>query len=157
VLDEWTRRVVDPLANELGAKVVYPFDKPHQPFQQWARDAGVGHQSPLGLNIDATYGLWHAYRAALLFPVAFDIPKPGARPSPCESCASKPCLSVCPVSAFDGRNYNVSSCAAHLQGSNTCMAGGCKARLACPVGTAYRYEPAQMRFHMQAFKAAHAL
>ncbi len=155
-MDDWTKRVVEGLAQDLGAEAAYPFNKPYRPFQQWARACGVAHQSPLGLNIHPTYGLWHAYRAALLFPVEFDMPRPAPLAHPCESCAAKPCLGACPVSAFDGRNYDVAACAAHLHSENTCMAGGCKARLACPVGRAYIYEPAQIRFHMDAFKAAHA-
>ncbi len=156
-LDEWTRRVVDALAQDLGAEAVYPFDKPYLPFQQWARAAGALHQSPLGLNIHNTYGLWHAYRAALLFPVAFDFPQQSAGSHPCESCADKPCLSACPVSAFDGREYDVGDCVKHLHSKNGCMEGGCMARLACPVGVTYRYEKLQIQFHMKAFKAAHEL
>ena len=34
------------------------------------------------------------------------------------------------------------------------MALGCSARRACPVGVAYRYEPTQARFHMEAFRQA---
>ena len=156
-MDEWTRRVIDPLADDLGAIAVYPFDRPFQPFQQWARAAGGVHQSPLGLNIHNTYGLWHAYRAALLFPVAFDLPMQSAGSHPCESCSEKPCLSACPVSAFNGREYDVDACAAHLHSANNCMEDGCLARLACPVGVAYRYEKPQIQFHMKAFKAAHEL
>ena len=55
---------------------------PPWPFLTWARRGGAGHVSPLGLNIHPTYGLWHAYRAALLFPVEFDIPAAGARRPP---------------------------------------------------------------------------
>ena len=73
-MDDWTREVVSNLARGLDASPVFPFDTPPLPFLTWARRAGAGHVSPLGLNIHPTYGLWHAYRAALLFPVAFDLP-----------------------------------------------------------------------------------
>ena len=69
-IDDWTRDVMGRLAEVLSAKAVYPFDTPPLPFLTWARRAGAGHVSPLGLNIHPTYGLWHAFRAALLFPVA---------------------------------------------------------------------------------------
>ncbi len=157
VMDEWTRRIIDLLAQDLGAKAAYPFDKPYLPFQQWARLAGGVHQSPLGLNIHNTYGLWHAYRAALLFPVAFDLPRQNAGAHPCETCAEKPCLAACPVAAFDGHEYDVDACAQHLHAANNCMEGGCLARRACPVGAAYRYEKPQIQFHMKAFKASHEL
>jgi hypothetical protein len=155
-MDEWTKAVVDPLAETLAAEAVYPFDVPHRPFLTWARQAGAGHVSPLGLNIHGTYGLWHAYRAALLFPVAFDLPVNRAGAHPCESCATKPCLSACPVSAFDGTQYDVRRCGQHIlsEAGADCISDGCKARLACPVGKAYQYHPLQIQFHMRAFQAA---
>lgn len=156
VMDEWTKRVVDPLAAVLGAQAAYPFDKPHLPFLSWARRGGAGHISPLGLNIHPTYGLWHAYRAALLFPVQFDLPLMTAGQHPCETCVSKPCLSACPVEAFDGQSYDVGACGTYLKSGagENCMTGGCLARRACPVGKGFQYLPAQAKFHMRAFLAA---
>jgi epoxyqueuosine reductase QueG len=158
LMDEWTKAVVDPLAASLHARAVYPFDSPHQPFLTWARKAGAGHTSPLGLNIHPHYGLWHAYRAALLFPVAFDMPRNSAGAHPCENCADKPCLTACPVTAFDGKAYDLAACGQHILSlaGEDCMTGGCKARLACPVGKPYQYHPRQMQFHMRAFQAARA-
>lgn len=155
-MDEWTRATVDPLAADLHAQAVYPFDTPPLPFLTWARKAQAGHISPLGLNIHPTYGLWHAYRAALLFPVAFDLPRLASGAHPCESCTEKPCLSACPVSAFDGSSYDVAACGRHVlsEAGESCMTGGCLARRACPVGKAYTYQPPQIQFHMRAFAEA---
>jgi ferredoxin-like protein FixX len=154
-MDNWTRRVVEPLAADLDAKAVFPFEVPHQPFLSWARRGGAGHVSPLGLNIHQTYGLWHAYRAALLFPVEFDLPRVAAGAHPCESCADKPCLGACPVSAFDGKSYDVAACGVHVNaGPNECMEGGCLARRACPIGVQYQYAKPQAQFHMKAFAKA---
>jgi ferredoxin len=154
-MDAWTKAVVDELAADLNARAVFPFDVPHQPFLTWARAAGAGHISPLGLNIHPTYGLWHAYRAALLFPVQFDLPRASAGAHPCVSCVEKPCLTACPVSAFDGNTYNVQACGQHVNaGPNDCMEGGCLARRACPVGTAFQYGKLQAQFHMKAFAKA---
>ncbi len=156
-LDAWTREAVSGLAADLGAGAVYPFDTdPPWPFLSWARRGGAGHVSPLGLNIHAVYGLWHAYRAALLFPVAFDLPPPSPGPYPCATCVAKPCLSACPVGAFDGAGYDVTACATHLVRAEgwTCMERGCLARHACPVGQGFAYAPAQAGFHMRAFRAA---
>lgn len=155
-LDAWTKATVDVLAEDLSATAIYPFDTPPAPFLTWARAANAGHISPLGLNIHPTYGLWHAYRAALLFPVAFDLPRLSAGAHPCESCAEKPCLSSCPVGAFDGTGYDYKSCGRHVlsEAGQDCMTGGCLARLACPVGRGYAYAPAQMQFHMRAFAEA---
>ena len=156
-MDDWTRDVVTTLAADLGAEAAYPFDmNPPWPFLTWARRGGAGHVSPLGLNIHPAYGLWHAYRAALLFPVEFDLPVQDAGPHPCESCPSKPCLTACPAGAFDGTRYDVPACASHIASpqGDACMNRGCLARHACPVGQAFAYSPGQAQFHMRAFLAA---
>jgi epoxyqueuosine reductase QueG len=155
-MDEWTKHVVDPLAATLGAEAIYPFDTPPRPFLTWARKAGAGHVSPLGLNIHPDYGLWHAFRAALLFPVVFDLPRPRTTPNPCDSCEGRPCLSACPVHAFDGTSYDLAACGKHVLSAagDDCLSGGCKARLACPVGRDYIYHARQIQFHMRAFHAA---
>ena len=156
-LDDWTRDAVTQLARDLDAAAVYPFDMdPPWPFLTWARRGGAGHVSPLGLNIHPTYGLWHAYRAALLFPVVFDLPQQRPGQHPCETCTERPCLTACPVSAFDGTSYDVDACAAHvkLPIGQECFSGGCLARHACPVGQGFAYTPKQAQFHMRAFLAA---
>lgn len=151
-LDRWTKRVIDPIAEKFGARAVYPFDPDVPPFQRLAIRAEAVHPSPLGILIHPEYGLWHAYRAALLFSEQLDLPPRSSAPSPCESCAEKPCLSACPVGAFTGSAYDVPVCAAHLASADsTCASVGCHARNACPVGQEWRYAEAQMRFHMAAF------
>jgi hypothetical protein len=152
-LDRWCAAVISALAETVGAKAVFPSDKPALPFLTWARASGLSHVSPLGLNIHADYGLWHAYRAALLFPIIFDFPQTMSK-HPCETCVGKPCLTACPVHAFEGQSYNVEACVDHIasvEGAK-CMSGGCLARRACPVGQHYAYEPEQMHFHMLAFR-----
>lgn len=153
-LDAWTRRVVGPIAARFGARAVHPNDRPYQPFQRWAQLAEPVHPSPLGILIHPVHGLWHAYRAALIFsePVS-GLPPRAEVVSPCDSCSGKPCLSACPVSAFDGTAYDVAACAGHLKsrGSPDCSRLGCRARDACPVGRDRRYPPPQVAFHMAAF------
>ena len=151
-LDRWTKRVIDPIAEKFGARAVYPFGADAPPFQRWALRAEAVHASPIGILIHSEYGLWHAYRAALLFPERTDLPLHSDAPSPCETCIEKPCLSACPVGAFTGTAYNVSACAAHLATpESTCLSVGCHARNACPVGKEWRYLEAQVSFHMAAF------
>ncbi|MGI9481697.1 MAG: hypothetical protein ACR2OR_04980 [Hyphomicrobiales bacterium] len=155
-LDDWTRQVLQKLASSLGAHAVFPFDTPPLPFQRWARAAGAGFISPLGLNVHPEFGLWSAYRAALCFTSEISLPAANQSAHPCEGCPDKPCLSACPVSAFDGQNYDVEACAAHLSTSSgdDCNNGGCLARLACPLGQDFVYKSAQMQFHMRAFLKA---
>lgn len=151
-LDRWTQRVVDPIAEEFGARAVYPFSPDAPSFQRWGRRAETLYASPLGILIHPEYGLWHAWRAALLFRERIEVPPRSNVPSPCESCADKPCLSACPVGAFSSSAYDVPACAAHIISPDAdCLAVGCHARNACPVGPEWRYGEAQTRFHMTAF------
>lgn len=155
-LDDWSRHVLEPLADDLGARALFAFSgPPWWPILSWAKKAGAGHESPLGLNVHPTYGLWHAYRAAFLFPVEFGL-APAKTRSPCEACEAKPCLSACPVGAFTGTAYDVMACAGHVNSpaGETCRLKGCMARHACPVGQGFAYSPAQAQFHMRAFLKA---
>jgi hypothetical protein len=155
-LDRWSRRVIDEMAAQCGAIAIYPFEgPPWPPFQTWARRAGGGFVSPLGLLIHPDYGLWQSYRGALAFQEKLDPPLANARAHPCESCADRPCLSACPVGAFSAAGYDVDACAAHLAAPDgePCMRAGCRARLACPIGAEHRYGAQQARFYMGAFRA----
>ena len=156
-LDLWSRRVLDALAAQFDARALFPFERPYLPFQRWAMRAEACHPSPLGLLIHPDYGLWHGYRGALVFAEAIALPPQDRRPSPCASCAERPCLGACPANAFAHRDYDVPACARYLAAApqSACMQSGCAARHACPVGRAYRYPQQQQRFHMQAFLSLH--
>lgn len=155
-LDAWTRHVVAPVAERFGAGAVYPFQRPFLPFQQWAMRAEPCHAAPLRMLIHPEFGLWHACRGALLFAGDIGLPDRVEAPSPCGSCGSRPCLSLCPVGAFAAGTYDAARCRAQLDrpDGEDCMALGCRARRACPVGSEYRYAPEQARFHMEAFRRA---
>ena len=152
-LDRWTASVVDKAASQVAARAIYPFNgPPYAPFHRWALATGTVHQSPIGLLVDPKFGLWHAYRAALTFAAETPTTPPPTHESPCLACAEKPCLSACPVDAFQESNFDVATCRSHLAGPNgsTCVKFGCQARHACPIGVGYAYEPAQATFHMHA-------
>ena len=156
-LDRWTQRVLAPLAEALGGHALFPFGgPPYLPFQRWAQRAEPVHPSPIGPLIHPDHGLWHAYRGALAFPEHLDLPPRDDRPSPCDSCADKPCLATCPVGALTRGGYDVPACAAHIASPDgaDCMAQSCRARRACPVGRDYTYGAEQSRFHMEAFLRA---
>ena len=156
-LNHWTRDAVTPVARAAGAAALFPFNgPPYLPFQRWAMRAEPVFPSPLGLLIHPVHGLWHAYRAALVFAERIALPPRAAVRSPCERCAERPCLAACPVHAFDGKGYDVPGCVAYLdsgQGAD-CMERGCQARRACPVGHDRAHQPAQAEFHMRAFRQA---
>ena len=153
-LDRWTRTTLGPIARRFGADYVHPSDEPYQPFQRWAQRADDVWPSPIGLLIHGDYGLWHAYRGALIFAVDVGgLPQIGARTTPCDRCRDRPCLTTCPVDAFDDDGYDTVACRRHVRSGDepTCLTSGCAARRACPVGTEFRYGPDQMRLHMGAF------
>lgn len=166
-MDRWSKSIGDALAHAHGGAAVYPSDgPPYAPFQQWAGRAEPLQPSPLGLQIHPQWGLWQAWRFALVLPdllpadaraLAAD-----ARPSAmaadiCLACDGQPCLHACPVDAFGPRGYDVPACADHLRQplGQACMGSGCLARRACPLAPALRYEPAHAAFHMAAFAARH--
>lgn len=152
-LDTWSRMVIGMAADAAGARVLMPNDKPFAPFQQWARRAEGLKHSPLGLLIHPRYGLWHAYRGALLFDRELPLPSPEKPIHPCDACIGKPCLNSCPVGACTVDGFVYQACLAHVRGPEgaTCRDDGCIARNACPVGTAYRYPAAVQAFHQKAF------
>jgi hypothetical protein len=158
-LDRCSRRIIDGVARACGARSLYPFDgPPYWPFQRWAMRAEAVHVSPLGMLIHPEYGLWHSYRGALGFVEAFRIPPLERRASPCEACATRPCLTACPVDAFTSRGYDTDACTGYLRSDagRACMGEGCVARRACPVGAEYAQGRSQAAFHMRAFLDARA-
>ncbi|MCB1461057.1 MAG: hypothetical protein KDJ90_01200 [Nitratireductor sp.] len=176
-LDTWSAAILREVAGAFGARAVFPSDKPFLPFQQWAMRAEGLRPSPLGMLIHPEFGLWHAYRGALLLDVEIQIQRDDAPVHPCECCIEKPCLSTCPVSAFSQSGFDVATCRSWLDSSTSwndsssshadsiasggasmkgadCMNAGCRARNACPIGHEYRYCDAQLRFHMASFARA---
>jgi len=156
-LNRWSLRLIDALAGRFGALGLYPFGgPPHWPFQRWAQRAEAVWPSPVGMLIHPDHGLWHAYRGALAFAEPIDLPAHTDRPSPCDSCADKPCLTTCPVGAFTAAGYDVPACAGHIAAAagRDCLEAGCLARRACPAGREGLYDAGQAGFHMAAFLKA---
>lgn len=152
-LDSWSRMVLETIAETVGARVVMPNDRPFAPFQKWAMRADALTASPLGLLIHPRYGLWHAFRGALLFEVEVSIQRPVTQNHPCDLCVGKPCLNACPVGAFSPQGFAYDRCVAHVrsEAGGRCRSSGCLARNACPVGTPYRYPSEVQLFHQKAF------
>ncbi|MDH6232663.1 ferredoxin [Mesorhizobium soli] len=152
-LDTWSREVIGQVAQEFGARAVSPSDKPWLPFQQWAMRAEGLKPSPLGILMHPEYGLWHAYRGALLFEIEIPIQEPRESIHLCDACVGKPCMKSCPVEAYSPDGFAYEACLAHVRGSNgaPCRSGGCLDRNACPYGAQYRYPAEVQAFHMASF------
>lgn len=154
-MDRWSRRIGTELALETGAEVLFPFDgPPYPPVLDWARQAGQAFPSPVSMSIHGVYGLWHAYRFALLFRDALcgSASSPPLS-NPCLDCAGRPCLSSCPVDAFSPGEYRLRDCVDYLAADarSDCRQTGCAARRACPFAAGFRYVKPHARFHMEAF------
>lgn len=153
-LDTWIRRTLTAVAGSLGATPLFPFDgPPYLPFSRWARRTGTVYTSPIGPLIHPEFGLWHAYRGALVFADPLPLPPVDQGPSPCDRCEGRPCLQTCPVQALRDGEYDVDACVDHLgtPAGIDCMMLSCRARRACPVGRRYQYEPDQSILHMRGF------
>lgn len=152
-LDRWSRQVIEQVASTIGARVVMPNDRPFAPFQQWAKRAEGLKPSPLGMLMHPRFGLWHAWRGALLLDVEISIQVAENPIHLCDLCNGKPCLKVCPASAFDGGGFNYKSCVGHVRGASgkTCRTQGCIARNACPHAGQWRYPVEVQAFHQRAF------
>jgi hypothetical protein len=148
-LDLWSQWAITALAHITASTPLFPFGgPPFQPFISWALKSGEAWQSPVGLIVHKDTGLLASYRGALRFEGLIDLPPPATRP--CDSCASKPCLTVCPVAAIGEAGYDVPKCKAHVRGDPVCQAG-CRVRLSCPISTSYGRTADQTAFHMKAF------
>jgi hypothetical protein len=153
-LDRWSQRIAAEVSARFDLDAVFPFTgPPYLPFQRWARAADPFEQSPLGLLMHPQYGLWHAYRFALLLPEWSAGASPAKPVSICQTCIEKPCLNTCPVAAISVAGYDVPACVRFLSGNDDtdCHQRGCMARFSCPEARESRYDDAQSRFHLQAF------
>lgn len=156
-LDRWMEPRIEATAAEFGAEAVFPNDgPPFVPILDWAQRAEPVYRSPIGIMIHPEFGLWHLYRGVLLFAERLDVPPRADRPSPCDTCAKRPCLNVCPVDAFEPGRFAAGRCAEHVDGADgaPCRDRGCMARRACPVGADLRYPPDAQAFHTAAMVRA---
>ena len=149
-VDRWSRRVIGQLACDLGAKALFPFGgPPHQPFYQWALRSGRCWDSPVRLLVHDRQGLMVSFRGALALREVLEVP---GGVNPCETCAEKPCLKVCPADALGAAGYDVPACHAWLDTRGAaCLNGGCLVRRACPVARGYARMPEQSAYHMRQF------
>ena len=185
-LDRWSQRVGDQIASKMGSEVLYPFllyplnnsslmkqtgvkeafvketfDKEprYAPFIDWARRSDQLCSSKMGLSIHPKFGLWHAYRFALITlrsNVVEVEPQHPAFANPCDSCEGTPCLNTCPAGAYTQTGFNDRACYQYLASTPEadCHSRGCMARRACPEKTEQIYVAAHAKFHMSSFYRA---
>lgn len=154
-LDRYSQRICQTIADDYQGQVIMPSDgPPFYPFQRWAQRAEAVTPSMIGLLLHPEFGLWHAYRAAIVLPqqLSGSTVNKTQPENTCQTC-HRPCLSACPVQAFSLNGYDVVACKTYLKTLNDapCHTQGCLARTACPVGKAHEYQPRHKHFLMRAF------
>lgn len=150
-LDRYSEEVVEALAGRLGhhdptALTVYPFHHERQllGFGRLVGGARWTASTPFGMTVDPHFGPWFAWRGAIL--TALDWPTtPMPETTACEGCPA-PCVTACPSGAVALAGFDWETCADFRVNARTCRET-CPARLACPVGSQYRYGEEQMRYH----------
>ncbi len=147
-LDTFTVRNARRLAGLLdgGFRAVrFPFDEQPLDFVGIAKRLGGGAPSRLTILIHPEYGPWFAFRALFLVddPQGVTGASPRVADSPCETCAA-PCRAACPAGAIRADAAGVErldyphSFRFRVEHPGTCETA-CAARLACPVGSVWRY------------------
>ncbi len=130
------------------ARFVFPIGLPdgkHAGLQRLGTLAGWHHPSPFFVGIDAKYGSWFAYRAAILTNTALPASEVEDLGHPCLSCETKPCLPACAGDALASGQMDMNACHRQRLLENSPCALGCLARRACPIGAEYRYDDSQIR------------
>ena len=135
-----------------GELVVGPSAHPKLFMDHLALRSGRAWTSPVTLLVHDRAGLLVSYRGAIALREMLDLPD--AMPdNPCESCATKPCLTACPPRAMTATGYDVPACHSFLNMSDgaDCLSLGCGVRHACPVSQGYGRLPEQSSYHMRLF------
>ena len=151
-LDRYSRelagRFMVDYVNTTEFLIIYPLTDLIVPLQQLGELAGWGSPSPIGSSIHPEFGLWFAYRVALLTNAELPLVSQPQQPSPCAACREKPCLSACPAGAVgEIGSFQLTRCANHRVTPFSSCAARCLSRLACPVGTTHRYTEEQLSYH----------
>ena len=108
--------------------------------------AGWHYPSPFMVGVNAKWGSWFAYRAAVLFNTDITPTVPLGGESPCDSCASRICVRSCPANALDGA-FNLAVCLDYRRQTDSACKDRCMARNSCPVGAEHRYSDEQISYH----------
>jgi len=128
------------------AKLLYPGEHPIG-LQTLGTLAGWHHSSPFMVGINAEWGSWYAYRAALLTDTRFKATQAIKSNSPCKGCESKVCIEHCPANACDNDSFNMNACMTYRKAEGSKCRETCLARISCPVASEHRYSEQQINYH----------
>lgn len=142
-----TRQFIHRCLDDAGHQMLYPQTDIFLPLTRLGDLAGWSTPSPLGLGIHPQFGLWFAYRTVFYTRAPLPVITTDPAPSPCATCAQKPCLAACPPGAVQVHHFDVFACADFRVAPGSPCAGRCLARLACPVAPEHRYSLPQLQYH----------
>ncbi len=150
-VDRYCRGLAEALVHEhldgVPVSWLYPGPLP-VPLQRLGALAGWHHPSPLGIGINARFGLWFAYRVAFLVERELPVTAALTGDSPCRSCRDQPCIAACPGRAVSAdRPFDIPRCSDHRLLPDSICAHSCLSRLACPVAPEARYPDDQIAYH----------
>jgi epoxyqueuosine reductase len=123
--------------------VIYPGNAPIG-LQALGKLAGWHHESPFRVGINDTWGSWFAYRAVVLADTELDLTPVMPGESPCQRCATQPCIAACPGEALSDRAFSLQKCIAYRKQPDSRCRETCVARTRCPVRPEHRYTDAQI-------------
>ncbi|MGQ0709252.1 MAG: hypothetical protein ACT4NV_05825 [Rhodoferax sp.] len=115
-------------------------------LQRLGQLVGWHHPSPFMVGISAQWGSWFAYRAVVLMDTGLPPSPARTQPSPCESCALRPCVAACPAAALDA-GFALERCLQYRLEAHSQCREQCLARNRCPQGEPYRYGAEQIAYH----------
>ena len=152
-IDDYSVRVVerwlDVQAPGCDHAILYPGNEPID-LQLLGELAGWHFASPFMVGINARWGSWFGYRAAVVTMTDFALSPREVGEAPCDACARRRCVDACPAGALVGANYDLLKCVTYRKTGDSQCRETCLARLACPVGRECRYSDAQISHHYTA-------
>jgi epoxyqueuosine reductase len=125
-IDLFTKYKMQEFSNvflESDIEILYPNDRYILPLQKIGRAFNLCTQSPIGLDINAQFGLWFAFRGVFLTSKKLPILSREKTIAPCDTCKEKPCLQTTDINL---------------------------ARLKCPVKNEQQYFDEQIKYHQRA-------
>jgi len=136
-------------------EIIYPSGELAIPLTKLGVLAGWQQESPLLIGINRRWGLWFAYRVALLADTNFEVVvaegsvfDPSVKQSsPCTNCVGKECVQACPAKAIKGNKLDLNTCVVYRQEDASLCKDRCVARLSCPVKTEHQYTEEQIVYH----------
>ncbi len=136
------------------ARLVYPATNDNINLLAWLAAAKAQYPSRLGIGIRPDCGTWFAVRAALVTHLPPEVqgwldgryPSLNDERSPCDGCSDRPCQLACPATAV-ASTFQLDRCVQERLTVGSPCAASCAARLACPVGSTYRYSKPQIAYH----------